>query len=248
MHPNENDSASGGLVQTPIIERTRVPRFSDRDTYYHQSPLYLPPLSRFPLTFRSRNSIRVLYPRSIDRSNNGIVIYFPARSVRIPSFPLSRGKRFTGREIESSEIYGLDSRLREGELRIVDGGTAGKHATGISTSFVETEREIRYETRDKFRFVNNPSPIRRSNCSIVVAASPQNSLLRCWTRKSGKIIGGGGEGRRCANRNLNRRAGWLEVGSPGSRGPQQVCLFPRARFNRILALRHIPPTSLTGAR
>ena len=133
VHPNENDSASGGLVQTPIIERTRVPRFSDRDTYYHQSPLYLPPLSRFPLTFRSRNSIRVLYPRSIDRSNNGIVIYFPARSVRIPSFPLSRGKRFTGREIESSEIYGLDSRLREGELRIVDGGTAGKHATGIST-------------------------------------------------------------------------------------------------------------------
>lgn len=87
VHPNENDSASGGLVQTPIIERTRVPRFSDRDTYYHQSPLYLPPLSRFPLTFRSRNSIRVLYPRSIDRSNNGIVIYFPARSVRIPSSP-----------------------------------------------------------------------------------------------------------------------------------------------------------------
>ena len=50
--------------------------------------------------------------------------------------------------------------MREGELRIVDGGTAGKHATGISTSFVETEREIRYETRDKFRFVNNPFPIR----------------------------------------------------------------------------------------
>lgn len=175
VHPNENDSASGGLVQTPIIERTRVPRFSDRDTYYHQSPLYLPPLSRFPLTFRSRNSIRVLYPRSIDRSNNGIVIYFPARSVRIPSFPPSRGKRFTGREIESSEIYGLDSRLREGELRIVDGGTAGKHATGISTSFVETEREIRYETRDKFRFVNNPFPIRlfdRRRCLTSKFSSP----------------------------------------------------------------------------
>lgn len=56
--------------------------------------------------------------------------------------------------------------MREGELRIVDGGTAGKHATGISTSFVETEREIRYETRDKFRFVNNPSPIRIVRSSL----------------------------------------------------------------------------------
>lgn len=57
--------------------------------------------------------------------------------------------------------------MREGELRIVDGGTAGKHATGISTSFVETEREIRYETRDKFRFVNNPSPIRIVRSSLL---------------------------------------------------------------------------------